>query len=118
MSVDERNARLDFENRFETDITFQEECVKATRQAFMASDRDQDGVLSHSEFILFHREWEATAKRIGIPVDEESDTSIGLIYEAYNAYNCGYEGVTANDIIECSQLIGSKAKALRAQDYY
>ena len=40
MSADERNARLDFENRFETDITFQEECVKATRQAFMASDRD------------------------------------------------------------------------------
>ena len=118
MSVDERNARLDFENRFETDITFQEECVKATRQAFMASDRDQDGVLSHSEFILFHREWEATAKRIGIPVDEESDTSIGLIYEAYNAYNSGYEGVTANDIIECSQLIGSKAKTLRGQDYY
>jgi len=31
MSVEQRNARLTFESRFETDITFQEECVKATR---------------------------------------------------------------------------------------
>jgi len=68
----------------------------------MQSDVDQDGVLSQKEFVLFHREWEATAMRIGIPVDEESDASIRRIFEAYNAYNSGYEGVTANDIIQCS----------------
>ena len=79
----------------------------------MTSDRDQDGVLLRHEFIDFHREWEQKAGWIGIPVDSETDASIERIYEAYNAYNCGYEGVTANDIIECSQLIGSKAKALR-----
>ena len=72
-------------------------------------------MLLRHEFIAFHREWEESAARIGIPVDTETDASIERIYEAYNAYNSGYEGVTANDIIECSQLIGSKAKALRDQ---
>ena len=40
MDQDQRNARLSFERRFETDFPFQQECIKVTRQAFMTSDRD------------------------------------------------------------------------------
>ena len=54
------------------------------------------------------------SRKAGLPfVEPLSEERISQAYDCYNAFNCAYDGVTVDDIIECDAYLRKKIKEAR-----